>query len=299
MQTETSVDDQISLMDVCDFLADGWKVILSIALIGTGIGVVTSLGLPDQFEAKGVIQAGNVVSMNSMNSMNSIDAEPATVLIEKMRSPTYYDSKTLAVCVNEGGAGNSEAFAKAVGANIAKNSNFVSVSYRAESRDKAMRCLELLLVLVVERQKPLMEASSFFVRSSLDSAKKKADELRKSFKQMEIDRDSHLDFKSAEYPVTILIANMFQSKIQDELSDTEKEISKMEAMLKPPHTQEAKFLTPIFASEQRVSPHRSQIVMISAMASLFFGVLMVILRLAFASVKKRREEQFKSASITP
>ena len=53
MEAETSVDDEISLMDIYDFLVDGWKAILSIAFIGTGIGVVTSLALPEQFEARG------------------------------------------------------------------------------------------------------------------------------------------------------------------------------------------------------------------------------------------------------
>jgi uncharacterized protein involved in exopolysaccharide biosynthesis len=90
---------------------------------------------------------------------------------------------------------------------------------------------------------------------------------------------------------------MLQSKIQEELLATEKEISMMESMLKPPNTQEAKFVTPIFASEQRVSPRRSLIVMISAVAGLFFGVLMLLSRLAFASVKKQRGKRFKSASI--
>jgi hypothetical protein len=33
MQAETSVDEEINLMDIYDFLADGWKIILSIAFI--------------------------------------------------------------------------------------------------------------------------------------------------------------------------------------------------------------------------------------------------------------------------
>ena len=92
---------------------------------------------------------------------------------------------------------------------------------------------------------------------------------------------------------------MLQSKIQEELLVAEKEIYIMESMLKPPNTQDAIFVTPIFASEQRVSPNRSKIVMISAMVSLLFGVLVLLSRLAFVSVKKQRGERCKSASITP
>ena len=162
-----------------------------------------------------------------------------------------------------------------------------------------MRCLEQLLVLVVERQKALKEAGLFSSMSNLDSMKKKFDELRKLVKQMGIDRDSRFEFKGAESAATVLLAGIFRSNIQRELSDTEKEISKMESMLRPPNTQQAKFVTPIFASEQSASPRRSQIVLISAMAGLFFGLLMALLKLTFASVKKRRGERFKSASIAP
>ena len=214
-----------------------------------------------------------------------------------MRSPTYYDSKTLAVCVSEGGAGNLEALVKALDAKIAKNSNFVSVSYRTESRDKAIRCLEQVLVVVVEKQKALAENNFIHIMSSLDNTKKKVDGLRKSVKQLESDRSAQFKFKNVEYSAVALITVTLESKNQQLLA-TENEIFKIESMLKPPTTQEAKFGTPIFASEQRESPRRSLIVMFSAMASLFFGVLILLLRRGFSSFKKRREEQHKSASIT-
>ena len=293
---ETSIDDEISLVDIYEFLVGEWKIILSIAFIGTCVGVVTSLAIPDQFEAKGLIQGAKVASMDSMQSA---DVEPAAVLVEKMRSSTYYDSKTLVECANEGGASNSQALTKALNVNVAKNTDFVSVSYRAESKDKATRCLEQVLVLVVERQEALKEEGLFSLMSNLDNAKKKSDELRKLVKQMDIDIDSLVEFKSVEHVATVLIAGIFRSNVQTELSDIEKEISKMEAMLRPPNTQQAKFVTPVFASEQSVSPRRGRIVLISAMAGLFFGLLMALLKVTFAGVKKRRGERFKSASITP
>lgn len=293
---ETSVDDEISLMDIYDFFVDGWKIILSITLIGTGIGVVTSLYLPDQFEAKGVIQSARVANMHSTNSTESIDVEPIAVLVEKMKSPTYYDSKMLAACVGEGEAGNLEALAKAFNATVTRNSNFVSVVYRAESRDKALRCLEQVLAVVVENQKGLVEANLTSVMSSLDNAKNTADALRKIIKQLKTDR--RVAFKDLDYELSALFMVELGSKVQKLLA-VENEIYILESMLRSQNTQEAKFLTPIFVSEQRVSPRRSQIVMISAMASLFFGVLMLLSRRVFASVKKQRGERLKSASITP
>jgi len=213
-----------------------------------------------------------------------------------MRSPTYYDSKTLAVCVNEGEGGNLEALAKSLNANVARNSNFVSVSYRAESRENAVRCLEQVLEIVIARQKTLADANLTSVLSNLENLKKKADELRKTVKQLESDRGAQFKFKNIEYSAAALITVILQSKVQ-ELLATENQISAAESMLKPPNTQDAKFATPIFASEQRVSPRRSQIVMLSAIGSLFLGVLILFLRKAIVSIKKQREERKSAAAV--
>ena len=75
MQEQAITDDEISLLDIYDFLVEGWKTILAIALIGTSIGIVTSMVLPEQFEAKALIESAKVASLtsstNSTNSTNS------------------------------------------------------------------------------------------------------------------------------------------------------------------------------------------------------------------------------------
>ena len=103
-------------------------------------------------------------------------------------------------------------------------------------------------------------------------------------------------FKNIEYSAAALITVTLQSKVQ-ELLATENQINDIEGQLKPPNTEDAKFVTPIFASEQRVSPRRSLIVMISAMGSLFLGVLILMLRKVMASIQKQREERQNAAEI--
>jgi hypothetical protein len=287
MQEQPMTDDEISLIDIYEFLVDGWKTILAMTFIGTSIGIVTSMVLPEQFEAKASIESARLTS-------NYVSSH--AVLAEKMRSPTYYDSKTLAVCIGDSRGGNLETLAKSLNPNVAKNSNFVSVSYRAESREDAIRCLEQVLEVVVVRERELAAARLSSVLSNLENLKKKADELRKTVKQLESDRGAQFQFKNIEYSAAALITVTLQSKVQ-ELLATENQIVDIESQLKPPNTEDAKFVTPIFASEQRVSPRRSQIVMLSAMGSLFLGLLMLILRKVIASIKKQREERQNAAEI--
>ncbi len=287
MQEQAITDDEISLLDIYDFLVEGWKTILAMAVVVTSIGTVTSLVLPEQFEAKALIEGARLTSSY---------VEANAVLAEKMRSPTYYDSETLAVCMGEGKDKNLEPLAKALNANVARNSNYVAVSYRADSTEDAVRCLKQVLQIVIENQQQLVSARLTSVLSNLENLKKKADELRKTVKQLESDRGAQFQFKNIEYSAAALITVTLQSKVQ-ELLATENQISAAESMLKPPNTQDAKFATPIFASEQRVSPRRSLIVMISAIGSLFLGVLILMLRKVVASTKKQREERQNAAEI--
>jgi len=287
MQEQPMTDDEISLMDIYEFLVDGWKTILALTFIGTSIGIVTSIVLPEQFEAKASIESARLIS-------NYVSSH--AVLAEKMRSPTYYDSKTLAVCTAKDREGSLENLAKSLNPNVAKNSNFVSVSYRAESREDAIRCLEQVLEVVVARQRELATARLSSVLSNLENLRKKADVLRKTVKQLESDRGAQFQFKNIEYSAAALITVTLQSKVQ-ELLATENQITDIEGQLKPPNTEDAKFVTPIFASEERVAPRRGLIVIISAMGSLFLGVLILMLRKVMASIKKQREERQKSAAM--
>ena len=77
------------------------------------------------------------------------------------------------------------------------------------------------------------------------------------------------------------------------------EIDVFESMNKRQNTQYSTCVTPIFVADQLLSPDRGPDGMVIAVATLVGGVLMVLSRRAFASVKKQRGERLKSASITP
>lgn len=303
MQLATNDDDEISLMDIVEFLVNGWKIILPMALIGAVIGVLTLQNLPERFVASGLIQNARVTNLENFEKSNSIgvesftvvEVEPLVILAEKMQSPTYYDSKTLAICVGDSEAVTLQDFVKSLRPRIVKNSNFVSVEYRAESKDKASRCLEQVLAVVVERQKDLLEATLTAASFSLDRVKRTADLLRKQITALEAER--HVESTDeAGYSLRLLLTLADQSKYEDLLA-LENGIHRMERMLKSPTTQEAKFATPIFSSVEVMSPSRSQIVMIGATAGTLFGVLMLLSRRVFSSLKKRRAWRLKSGSI--
>uniref|UniRef100_UPI00404732C7 hypothetical protein n=1 Tax=Shewanella sp. TaxID=50422 RepID=UPI00404732C7 len=287
MQEKLTYDDEISLMDIFDFLVDGWKTVFSIVFVGSSIGIVTSLNLPEQFEAKGTLSSGRFVGN---------DIESIQILTEKMKSPTYYDERLLVGCFVDGTKADLEAFPKLLNPRIEKNSNFLTISYRAQSRSRAVQCLNQVLTVVRNKQEILRASNLEIFLTQQAALRKKLTALTKSVAQLETDRATQFSFKNIEYSAAALITVRLQSQAQ-ELLAVEEQISKNEIMLKSPNTQDAEFVTPIFASEQRVSPRRSQIVMLSAIGSLFFGVLILFFRKAIVSIKKQREERKSAAAI--
>ena len=71
-------DDEISLLDIYEFLKDGWLTIAATTVLGGAIGVGTAFVLPEKFLASATIQPTRVLGN---------DVESIAVLAEKMRSP--------------------------------------------------------------------------------------------------------------------------------------------------------------------------------------------------------------------
>ena len=289
MVGETNAYEEISLLDVLDFFVNGWKTLLSIGFISTAIGVVVSLDERDQFEAKGVIESAKIGNWTSSDHGGQL-VEPAEVLASKMRFSTYYNTEKLTACVGEGEVGNLEAIVNVFNPTVQRNTNFVSVVYRAESKDKALKCLDQILATVLENQTELLSGNIGSIMLTLEKNKKVATEFRESVKKMEslinVKRQMEVEELRA---FSILNATVHELKLQ--LMAIELNISNIERALAPPYTQEAKFVTPVVVKEQRAASRRSQIIIISAMVGLFFGVIVLLLGRLFVNIKNEREER--------
>ena len=54
------VDDEISLLDIYDFLRDGWLTLVSVSFLGLVVGVIVSFALPTKYQATALITSGQV-----------------------------------------------------------------------------------------------------------------------------------------------------------------------------------------------------------------------------------------------
>jgi LPS O-antigen subunit length determinant protein (WzzB/FepE family) len=138
--------DELSLLDIYEFFRDGWKTLLAGSVIGLGAGFGTAFILPEKFEASALIEPASVATKV---------VEPVTVLVEKMKSPTYYSSATIEICGVDQLANPPQALVTRLKPNLPRNNSYAAVTYRAESPVAAARCLEQVLKDVIQNQAQL------------------------------------------------------------------------------------------------------------------------------------------------
>lgn len=146
-----SAQEEISLLEIYEFFRDGWKALVAGSVLGLGAGFITAFVLPEKFQASALIEPASVGSKS---------VEPVAVLVEKMKTPTYYSSTTLDTCGVDKLTNPAQTLVTRLKPNLPRNSPYASMSYRAESPADAAKCLEQVLKDVTQNQaqisKPLI-----------------------------------------------------------------------------------------------------------------------------------------------
>jgi len=142
-----SDQEEISLLDVYEFFRDGFKTLFVFSVLGLSIGLITAFVLPEKFQASALIESASVGKKGVI--------ETAAVLAEKMKVPTYYRAETIQACGLEDSVNPSQKLVNDLKPGVARNSSYVSVSFKAESPAVAKNCLESILKDVVDNQAQL------------------------------------------------------------------------------------------------------------------------------------------------
>jgi hypothetical protein len=148
MQEQIIADDEISLMDTYDFLVDGWVTIAATTVLAGAIGVGAAFVIPEKFLATATIQPTRVLGN---------DVESIAVLAEKMRSPTYYSQQSLIACDVADSTNPMQTLATALNPIVARNSAFVSISFKSKNINTSIACLNAVLADVKQNQNETAE----------------------------------------------------------------------------------------------------------------------------------------------
>ena len=273
-------DDEISLLDIYDFLKEGWKTLAATTVLGGALGVGTAFVIPEKFQASGAIQPARVMG-NDVESIN--------VLAEKMRSPTYYSAQSFAACGLEDRINPAQDLAKALNPNVARQSSFVSVVYKSKSIEISTACLNAVLADVQRDQDKVALQQIQIAQGTLEKEKEKLRQAEEFVSTLS-GKSLTFDFKDTQFSASSLLIATLQSR-QAEITELKNNIQRTQLLLTEPQTRAASFATPIFAPTQKVEPKRSLIAVISVLAGGFLGLMVLIMRRVIKTINDRKLAQ--------
>lgn len=222
------------------------------------------------------------------------DVEKVAVLAEKMRSPTYYSQQSFTACDVADSTNPAQKLATALNPNVARNSAFVSVSFKSTNINTSIACLNAVLTDVKQNQSETAERQIALATATLNKEKEQL-KLAEDFISSVSQKTLTFDFKDTQFSASQLLFGMLQSK-QNEITNLKSSIQRTELLLSEPQTKSASFTTPIYSPSQKVEPKRSLIAVISVLAGGFIGLMLLVLR---RTVKHIKQSSIKSAQPQP
>lgn len=326
-------DGEISLLDIYDFLRDGCRTLVGVSFLGLIVGVIASFVLPAKYQASALIDSGQVGFVDMDQGVSSRPIEKLDVLSEKMKVPSFYSDQTITKCVLRDTPNPRQSLVSDLLPNVARNSNFVSVSYESESVEAAKTCLESVLEDVVLSQKPKMEAISNYSKTEITNTRAQLDQARQSIEKQQTSQAESLALvrkqllsarQALQVPehdsgesnsVTEAMSAVQAMNKRSEVQELETMLMRMQAdftsnfdqiyqvnrlnnrltMLQqagePPNTREAELAVPVFASEDKVLPRRSVIILVSLLIGGFLGLMIQIVRRAIQAIRAHEAER--------
>ena len=175
---------------------------------------------------------------------------------------------------------------KSLNPNVARQSAFVSVSFKSKNIQTSTACLNAVLADVQRDQDKVAAQQLLIAQGTLEKEKEKL-KLAEEFVSTLSGKSLSFDFKDTQFSASSLLIATLQSR-QAEITELKNNIQRTQLLLTEPQTRGASFATPIYAPAQKVEPKRALIAIISVMAGGFLGLMLLILRRVLKSIKERK-----------
>ncbi len=259
-----SIEDEISIKDIIDFLIEHWKTILGFGVAGLVAALMFAFLMPSQFEAKAQIKMAQIGVNNNNNNVNplGVNIEEPALLIARMKLPTSFDQATIERCGLSSEKSGAEVLAKKVKLSAVKGApSVVDLSIQAESKELADACVAATFDLIKNTQKAIAEPFIIEAKSKLSEYQKRLDDSR----SVMLRADKSGAALSAAYLAT-----------RDEVKYLMDEVIRLQDFITSGDTRMTQLTAPIYAIDHPVFPKKRLTVTVGLMAGLFLGLLFVM-----------------------
>lgn len=271
----SEAQDEISLRDIIDFVADHWR---NAALGGLAAGVLAgayAFLAPADYRATATIQVAKVAN---------IEVEPPNVLLEKLKLPQYFSATTHTACDVADDEQPGLRIAKAIKPMSTKNTPFVSISFLGKSPGAAKKCIESILSDINSNQSEIAKPILATKKNQLGNLKLKmesAERLVNLLPSSKSNPASVFEFSDSKFSAAALLLATVISK-ENEIKDLRTQINDLEIALSEPQTKGAYLATPIDAPNVPAGRSPLLIILLASFVGVALTGMVLLARKALA-----------------
>lgn len=266
-----SIEDEISLKDIVDFIVESWKTIIATGIVGI-LGAVGNIFVtPNQYEATAQIQMAQIGASNNNTNPLGINIEDPNLLMARLKLPTAYSAKEIKACGLESSTAASEALAATAKFSTLKGvGSIIELKINRDSKEIAVACAQSLFENIKASQNQIIKP---YIEEAKILLVKYQDRLANS--QSLVSRAD----KSGAALSAAYLAN------RDEVRFLTEEISRLNTFITTADTRQAKLVSPIYASDIPVAPKKRIALIVGLFSGLFLGLLLMLGKRGYKAYK--------------
>ena len=257
----TQQTQEISLLDILEFLKSGWKTIVVFAVLGL-VGAVANLVLtPPMYEATAQIRMAQISQGNSANPFGANVEDPSS-LIARMQFPTNYSEHAISSCGYQDNPQAALALSKAAKLSIPKGmANTVELKVLAPSRQLAANCTQAIFLQIAQMQEQLSKVFMEEAKYKLASDNERIEAARKLI--------ARADQSGGALSAAYLSA-------RDELTYFLTDREKMLDLINSVKSRGTRLDSPIYAPDKPVAAQKVASLLAGLLGGLFLGLLIAM-----------------------
>jgi capsular polysaccharide biosynthesis protein len=274
----SNIEDEISLKNIVDFLAESWKAIILTGLLGL-LGSIAYLWVtPNQYQATAQIQMAQIsADSNNKNNNNNnntnplgVNIEDPNLLIARMRLPSSYSQESVKACGYDSKQTPLESLAKMVKLSLIKGTQMVELKVLGLSQTQVVQCAESIVETIKQSQK-------IIAAPIIEDAQLKLTKYSQRLQEAQgfiLRADKSGSSMSAAYLST-----------RDEVKFLTDETIRLNDLITSANSRQTKLVSPVYSPKNKVSPKSSIALLAGLFAGLFLGLLLKLGKRGYKAYK--------------
>lgn len=271
MNENNNHENEISLIDIFEFLQESWKTIAGFTVLGIAGAAFYLSVVPKHYEARVPIVMAQISTANNNNSLLGTNIEEPALLILRLSFPTSYTPETLVVCGLQDQANPGLAALSSIKLTVPKGAaNLVELKTFGGSQQVAHDCALAVFDLIKATQAQI-------VAPYIEEAK-----IKLADAQERLQKAKELVARSNKSGTAMSVA--YQSTY-DEIRYLLDEIKTLKDFVISNQNRATRMIAPIYASDTPTALKKSNILAVGLFGGLFFGLLITLSKRGVSRLK--------------